>query len=33
MSVEMRPRKLPRIPRRNNQGNQPQGGPNNTDKY
>ena len=27
----MRPRKLPRIPRRNNQGNQPQGGPNNTD--
>jgi hypothetical protein len=31
MSVEMRPRKLPRIPRRNNQGNQPQGGPNNTD--
>ena len=31
MSVEMRPRKLPRIPRRNNQGNLPQGGPNNTD--
>ena len=27
----MRPRKLPRIPRRNNQDNQPQGGPNNTD--
>ena len=27
----MRPRKLPRIPRRNNQGNQPQRGPNNTD--
>jgi len=27
----MRPRKLPRIPRRNNQGTQPQVGPNNTD--